>query len=233
MKTPFRALATLVALTTLALEASAQSATATAPTTASDSSAVASVQFDSTAGLCSSRSARHWCWGIYGGATEPLGSYSRYSGLGLHLGLLMERVLSPHWRVRADAAYQGLHARDNGSGAVFYEPNVRMATADAVWEATDEHSGPLHPYLTGGFGLYQLRLVQTCYAYCNVNPSGSTMAAGVNGGGGVRIVFPGHWNASGFTAFVEGRWNQVFGAVSPSNDRRTSFVPISIGFLAR
>lgn len=229
MKATIFAVTILAALTALPPAASAQSAAGAA----TDSSAVATTPVDSTVGLCASRSARHWCWGIYSGATEPLGSFSRYSELGLHLGLLVERVLSPHWRVRADAAYQGLHSHDNGSGAVFFEPNVRMGAADAIWEATDEHSGPLHPYLTAGVGIYQLRLVQTCYTYCTVNPSGTAMASGVNAGAGVRIVFPGHWNASGFTAFVEGRWNEVFGAVSPSNDRRTSFVPISIGFLAR
>jgi hypothetical protein len=66
-----------------------------------------------------------------------------------------------------------------------------------------------------------------------VNYSGTSLAGGVNAGLGVRLVFPGHWNRSGFTAFAEARWHGVGGAVSPYDARRTAFVPLSIGFLAR
>lgn len=194
--------------------------------------APATAPVDSTVGLCATTSPHRWCWGLLVGGVDPLGSLAKYAANGLQIGALGQLAITPRWRVRADAAYQGLHARDNGSGAVFFEPNVRMITADAIWEGTDEHSGLLHPYLIGGVGAYQLRLVQTCYTYCNVDYSRTTLAGGVNAGAGVRVVFPGHWNASGFTGFVEARWHRVSGAASPSNDRSTTFVPISIGFLA-
>lgn len=186
---------------------------------------------DSTVGQCARSSASRWCWGLLTGGVEPTGSFSSYAAIGLQIGALGQAALTPHWWVRADASYQGLRARDN-RGTVFLEPNVRMVTADAIWEATSEHSGLLHPYLIGGVGAYQLRLAQTCYTTCNVNYSRTTLAGGVNAGGGIRLVCPGHWNAAGFTGFVEARWNRASGSVSPARDRSTTFVPISIGFLA-
>ena len=220
----------LAAASVAACIAIATSASARAQTAAS-SAAAATTPVDSTVGLCASTSAERWCWGLSGGGVEPLAGLSSYSAVGLQIGALAQIALDAHWRLRADGSYQDFRARAN-RGTVYLEPNVRMLTADAVWEATGEHSGMLHPYLIGGIGAYQLRLAQTCYTTCNVNYSRSMLAGGVNAGAGVRVVFPGHWNAAGFTGFVEARWNRVSGSVSPTNDRSTTFVPVSIGFLA-
>ncbi len=220
-----RSLYVIAAAACVALAPSARAQSSGAPT------APQAAPGDSTVGLCASTSPHRWCWGLLTGAVDPLAGLSSFSTVGLQIGALGQAAITPRWRVRADASYEGLRARTN-RGTVFLEPNIRMLTTDAVWEATSEHSGLLHPYLIGGVGAYQLRLVQTCYTTCNVNYSRTTLVGGVNAGAGVRVVFPGHWNAAGFTGFVEARWNRVSGSVSPTNDRTTTFVPISVGFLA-
>jgi hypothetical protein len=79
----------------------------------------------------------------------------------------------------------------------------------------------IRPYLIGGVGIYQARVVQDVNgavdAFRNLKESNSS--AGVNGGAGV------HFSVGRLGAFVEGRYHSV---VVPWH--RLNFIPVTVGF---
>lgn len=157
-------------------------------------------------------------FGVFAGASVPLGDFADFASTGWHAGgMLQWNSPSAPIGIRVDGAYH-----DFGVDADFADqeanPSMIVGTINGVWMFPS--TSTVRPYLIGGGGIYNERC-----SGCD-----SQTKLGLNGGLGITVPL------SGITTVIEARFHMVFdsedttGGGSTSN---TTFIPISVGILFR
>ncbi len=148
--------------------------------------------------------------GIAGGAAIPIGDFSNSFNTGYNgtVSLGLSSYGSP-LGLRFEGMYNKFLAR-NDIG-IRNPPDARIiaGTANLVYSLPGQG---IRPYLIGGVGYYSSKL--------DVPGISSTNKFGVNGG--IGALFP----LSGFNAFVEGRFHDVF-----TEGNSTEFIPVTFGIM--
>lgn len=147
--------------------------------------------------------------GIAGGVSVPTGDLSDLANTGFNgtVTLGMTPAMIP-LGIRIDGAFNQFAIKDNlGDG------NVRFLslTGNLVYKIP---GATVSPYLIGGAGLYNTKVEVAPFG------SGSENKFGWNVGGGINMPL------SGFSTFIEARFNQV-----KVQDVSFSFIPITFGIL--
>jgi len=146
--------------------------------------------------------------GVAGGGSLPKGDLSSTSNTGYNgtVALGINLPLLPVG-LRVDGAYNAFSAKAAGGADL----RVMSATGNLVWSMP---LPGLSPYLIGGAGLYMPTVTAPGL------PSKTENHFGWNAGAGVNLPL------SGFTAFVEARYNRV-----SANVGKTEFVPVTFGIM--
>jgi len=150
--------------------------------------------------------------GVAAGASFPTGDYKDVvkTGYNAYLTLDVHAPLSP-----VGLRFDGMFNELDGSSSAFSgneKAHIWAATANVVFHPTDLVVA--HPYVIGGLGYY--------HASFTGQPLGFSIPAenkmGFNAGVGLAIPL------TGFKAFVEARYHQLF-----SSDEHVHFMPVSFG----
>jgi opacity protein-like surface antigen len=150
-------------------------------------------------------------FGALGGASIPIGDFGDVAETGWHLGgFLAFRPAMMPFGLRAEGVYHRFSAKDD----VLLSADSRTINVNlnGLWEFSMAGS-PMQPYAIGGFGLYNSKATGD-----DVDDESSN-DLGVNVGGGVRFAL------SGFSAFVEARYHNIF-----TEGNSTQMIPLSFGF---
>lgn len=151
-------------------------------------------------------------FGVFGGATIPVGDLSDVASTGWHAGALLEwNTPTFPLGVRVEGAYH----KFGDKNALDLYPNFITALANLVWYFPMTQPYTVRPYLIGGGGLYSYR--------CDGCSTSNNF--GLNGGGGLRVPL------SGISTIIEARFHIVFD--SDAGRSNSTFVPISVGILFR
>ena len=183
-------------------------------------------------------------FGILGGATFPVGDYSKAAATGFNVGAFADfgRRLGP-LGIRADVLYHGFGDSDPiqtaGPGTTFDLSNkysMVTGTLNGVFGIPVENS-PIRPYLTAGVGAYYIkdspRCVTdstTCTSFVRDLGDDNTTKFGINGGAGIEF------GLGGAAAFLEARFHNVFQGTpdltcteASCNRLALQMVPVNLG----
>lgn len=150
-------------------------------------------------------------FGVFGGATIPIGDLSDGAKTGFNVGGLVNFTIPPFpLGLRADVSYQRLNLKNGLDG------NYSLFGGDLNALFTVPLEGTVTPYLTGGVGFYRITTDVTVTGLGSGSNSQNKFA--LNGGGGLQF------NLSGISTFVEARYLYIFTDVT-----KTSMIPISVG----
>jgi len=157
-------------------------------------------------------------FGVFAGASVPLGDFAEFASTGWHVGGLLEwNSPTAPVGIRVDVAYH-----DFGVDSDFPDqeanPSMVVGTINGMWLFPS--TSTVRPYLIGGGGIYNER--------CNQCDSQTKL--GLNGGIGIRVPL------SGISTIIEARFHIVFDSDDSTEGASTSnstFVPISVGILFR
>jgi opacity protein-like surface antigen len=153
-------------------------------------------------------------FGVKLGATMPLGDFGDAVGTGWHGGVVLGFTPSMvPFGVRLEGDYHSFSFEDEVADGDFTIMDVIL---NGVWGFAMPDS-PMQPYAIGGIGFYRTKADIE-----GLDDEESSTDFGINVGGGVRFAL------SGFSAFVEARWHNIF-----SEDESTRMVPISFGVMFR
>ena len=150
--------------------------------------------------------------GVAAGASFPMGDYKDVvkTGYNAYLTLDVHAPLSPV-SLRIDGMFNELDVT-NGTFSNNEKSHIWAATANAVFHPTDLVVA--HPYVIGGLGYYHASFTGQPFGFSI--PAENKM--GFNVGAGLAIPL------TGFRAFVEARYHQLF-----SSDEHVHFMPVSFG----
>ena len=155
-----------------------------------------------------------------GGATLPAGTFDDVAGTGWH-GMAAIGFQPADFPVgfQVDGMYHRF-----GFEAANLDADWQMiqGTANAVFMFNRSEESKFHPYLIGGVGAYNVKAVGNDAEGIDSDETDF----GVNAGLGFDF------DLGNLAAFIEGRYNAVFGGtVDPEtlDDATASFVPITIG----
>ena len=165
-------------------------------------------------------------FGVAGGAAFPIGNGTD----GLNTGYVVSgsvgfRPVNAQVGFRVEAMYTRFAADGFNTFSVGGDFSIVGGLANAV--LTVPTSSGVHPYLTGGAGLYHAWLSGTSSIVVNSELSGTARSVdgfdsqtrfGLNGGVGLEFAF------SGFSSFVEVRYHSIF-----TDGATTNFVPLTFG----
>jgi hypothetical protein len=157
-------------------------------------------------------------FGIFAGASVPVGDFGDFASTGWHLGgLLQWNSPTAPFGIRVDGAYH-----DFGVNSDFPDqeanPSMVVGTINGLWMFPS--TSTVRPYLIGGGGIYNER--------CNQCDSQTKL--GLNGGIGVTVPL------SGISTVIEARFHIVFDSEDSTDGTSSSnsmFIPISVGILFR
>lgn len=157
----------------------------------------------------SAQSSKPVSLGIAAGAAIPIGDFANAYNTGYNgtVSLGLSSVGSP-LGLRFEGAYNKFLGR-NDVGVNQPDSRIIAGTANLVYSLPGVG---IRPYLIGGGGYYGLKL--------DTPNAQSVNKFGINGG--VGALFP----LSGFNAYVEARFHNVFTDVSS-----TQFIPVTFGIL--
>ncbi len=147
--------------------------------------------------------------GIAGGLSLPTSDLSDIADMGFNgtVTVGMTPALIP-LGIRIDGAINQFAIKDNlGDGSVRF----LSVTGNLVYKIP---GATVSPYLIGGAGLYNAKVELAPFG------SGSENKFGWNVGAGINMPL------SGFSTFIEARYNQV-----QTEDQPLSFIPITFGIL--
>jgi hypothetical protein len=155
-------------------------------------------------------------FGIFAGASVPLGDFANFASTGWHAGgLLQWNSPTAPLGIRADVAYHDF----GNSGTSTANPSMVVGTINGMWLFPS--TSTVRPYLIGGGGFYNERCEE-----CN-----SQTKLGVNGGLGVAVPL------SGISTVIEARVHLVFDGRDAAGNvpaiSNSTFIPISVGILFR
>ena len=156
-------------------------------------------------------------FGVFAGASLPVGDFGNVGGTGWHAGGLID------WRsplfpvgIRGDLAYHQFGSKNN------FTPKFVAGTLNLVWSFPASAESALSPYVIGGGGFYNRR--GSCTNCGNVVIVSDTKF-GVNGGAGVLVPL------SGFGSLIEARYHLIF--TSDATTSNSSFITLSAGIIFR
>lgn len=169
-------------------------------------------------------SSRPFGVGVLAGATIPTGDLSKGAGTGWHAGAFV--TATPEWPVsfRLEGVYDDFGTKDINTGVsaqtASSHPSIVSGRINGVWHFP--MTGDIKPYVIAGVGYYHIMIDGKCSSTDTQNPCGDVSTSenkfGVNAGAGIDM------HLSGFSAFVEARWHDIFTSGSSSQ-----LVPISVG----
>jgi hypothetical protein len=163
-------------------------------------------------------------FGVFAGASIPVGDFGAIGGTGWHAGGLID------WKsplvpvgIRGDLAYHRFGSKDN------FTPKLVVGSVNIVWNAPVGAESALSPYVIGGGGFYNRR--GSCTS-CGNAVIVSDTKFGLNGGAGVLVPL------SGFGSLIEARYHLIFnGQTATSNSSsievNSSFITLSAGIIFR
>jgi opacity protein-like surface antigen len=151
-----------------------------------------------------------------GGATIPLGDFSDAAKTGFHglVGVSFAPRSFP-LGIQIDGMYQRLKQDDAFVGDRSFQ--LLQGTANLVYKFKSSEDSQFRPYLIGGVGLYNTKLVGGDDV-AGPGEGNTETDFGLNGGAGFDI------KAGGIGLFLEGRFHNVFGGGTDAN-----FIPITLG----
>ena len=163
-------------------------------------------------------------FGIMGGATSPLGTFSDVAKTGWNAGVLMNiGVPLVPVSFRIDGQWQQLQGKNfnEGGGISHNDWRIIDGTANVVY--TFGAALPAKFYLIGGAGVYKVRVKNDDF---DLNASSTKF--GLNGGVGFKFQL------TGFSTFIEARYHNVIhgtavGDVNDNHAETLQFVPVSVG----
>ncbi len=148
-------------------------------------------------------------FGISGGLTLPIGDLGDVQGSGLNLqGHATLKPSSTPFALRGDVGFWttgGKNFNRLGVSGSTESVNWFVGNVNAIYNFEGSKDDTFVPYVIGGVGLYN-------------GSQGFGTKAGINGGGGVTFKL------SGFDAFAEGRFHNIFTEGSSSR-----IIPLSFG----
>ena len=157
---------------------------------------------------------------IGGGATLPAGTFGDVANTGWHGGAAIGfQPADFPIGFQIDGTY---HRFGFEAEAVDADWQMIQGTANAVFMFNRSEESKFHPYLIGGVGAYNVKAVGDDAEGIDSDETDF----GVNAGLGFDF------DLGNLAAFIEGRYNAVFGGtVDPEtlDDATASFVPITIG----
>jgi hypothetical protein len=152
------------------------------------------------------------------GTTIPLGTFDDASKIGYHglVGVSFAPSSFP-LGIQIDGMYDRLK-QDASVGDRSFQ--IIQGTANLIYKFKTSEESSFRPYLIGGLGIYNLKLVSgTDVAGPGVGNSGNTGTDfGLNGGAGFDI------KTGGIGLFIEGRFHDVF-----TEGENLKFIPITLG----
>jgi len=155
-----------------------------------------------------------------GGVTVPVGTFGDVASTGWHGGAALGfQPADFPIGFQIDGTY---HRFGFEAANVDADWQMIQGTADIVFAFNRSEESKLHPYLIGGVGAYNVKAVGNDAEGIDSDETDF----GVNAGLGLDF------DLGSLAAFVEGRYNAVFGGtVDPEtlDDATASFVPITIG----
>jgi hypothetical protein len=155
-----------------------------------------------------------------GGVTVPAGTFGDVASTGWHGGAALGfQPADFPIGFQIDGTY---HRFGFEAANVDADWQMIQGTADIVFAFNRSEESKLHPYLIGGVGAYNVKAVGNDAEGIDSDETDF----GVNAGLGLDF------DLGSLAAFVEGRYNAVFGGtVDPEtlDDATASFVPITIG----
>ena len=156
-------------------------------------------------------------FGVFAGASIPVGDFSNVGGTGFHVGGLVD------WRsplfplgIRGDLAYHQFGSKDN------FTPKLIAGTANLVWNIPANAESALSPYILAGGGFYNER--GSCTS-CGNTAIASETKFGLNGGAGVIVPL------SGFASLIEARYHLIFDSQPTTSN--SAFITVSAGIIFR
>ncbi|HET7549675.1 MAG TPA: hypothetical protein VFK04_00180 [Gemmatimonadaceae bacterium] len=166
-------------------------------------------------------------FGIAAGLLVPTGDISDFQSTGWNLqGFVDWTSRTQPFGLRGDISYGGLSGKTISAGGTSFEASdlhLFSITGDGVWmiHPSQGSTSRTTPYLLAGIGLY----------HSSFEVSGASSADnsrtnfGINFGGGVL------YRLSGFSAFGEIRYHNVFSGSEGSNGESSSahYIPIMVG----
>ena len=169
-------------------------------------------------------------FGAAGGVTVPTGDLSNASNVGWHAGPVVDLgfPLIP-LGFRIDGMWHQLGSETVTVGPASADLTTRIIAGTLNATYTFGLEAPVHFYLIGGLGVYNLRTkveVTDRTTDAVSSSSDSETKFGLNAGAGVRFPLATH------SAFVEARWHNIFSAGpedSSGNRSSARVVPISAG----
>ncbi len=157
---------------------------------------------------------------IDGGATVPAGTFGDVANTGWHGGAAIGfQPADFPIGFQIDGTY---HRFGFAAEALDADWQMIQGTANAVFMFNRSKESKFHPYLIGGVGAYNVKAVGNDAEGIDSDETDF----GVNAGLGFDF------DLGNLAAFIEGRYNAVFGGtVDPEtlDDATASFVPITIG----
>ena len=152
------------------------------------------------------------------GATVPLGTFDDASKIGYHglVGVSFAPSSFP-LGIQIDGMYDRLKQDESVGDRSF---QIIQGTANLIYKFKTSEESSFRPYLIGGAGVYNLKLVSgTDVAGPGVGNVGNTSTDfGLNGGAGFDF------KAGSIGLFIEGRFHNVF-----SDGPNLKFIPITAG----
>jgi hypothetical protein len=158
-------------------------------------------------------------FGIFAGASLPVGQFADFNTTGWHAGALLQwNSPTAPFAFRFDAAYHDFGIDDRFSDD--FAESMVIATINGMWLFPS--TSTVRPYLIGGPGIYNERC-----SVCN-----SQTKLGLNGGVGIAIPL------SGISTVIEARFHMIFNSVESTTQgvpstKNSTFIPISVGILFR
>lgn len=156
-------------------------------------------------------------FGVFAGASIPLGHFGDVGGTGFHAGGLID------WRspllpvgIRGDLAYHQFGSKND------FTPKLVVGTVNLVWSFPVSAESAVSPYIIGGGGFYNER--GSC-TNCGNTAIVSSTKFGLNGGAGVMVPL------SGFGSLIEARYHLIFD--SDATTSNSSFITLSAGIIFR
>jgi len=156
-------------------------------------------------------------FGVFAGASVPVGDFGNVGGTGWHAGALVD------WRsplfpvgIRGDLAYDQFGSKNN------FTPKLVVGTLNLVWSFPVSAESAVSPYVIGGGGFYNER--GSC-TNCNNQQIISETHFGLNGGAGVMVPL------SGFGSLIEARYHLIFD--SDPTTSNSAYFTLSAGIIFR
>jgi len=178
---------------------------------------VVAISFGIPAGSANAQTQNAVGFGVFAGASIPVGDFGDIGGTGFHVGGLVD------WRsplfplgIRGDLAYHQFGSKDD------FTPKLIVGTANLVWNIPANAESALSPYILAGGGFYNER--GSC-TNCGNTVITSETKFGLNGGAGVMVPL------SGFGSLIEARYHLIFD--SQTNISNSSFITLSAGIVFR